>query len=253
MTQPNTYDSDFQQSFSGADISVIIVLPRHFMIGAKGPMKVISAMQTLTISSTASVLPVRNVGRATPRSYLKGARTFAGTMIFTVLDKDPFQELFAIDTLQSPDISNGNWHIDQMPPFDIVITAANEFGTTAIQYIHEVTIMNHGVTYSVDDMYTESSYSYVAKYVSPFVKNPLTESFLNNLRKISQHNKTPDDITLEFLKKEKGPQPATTPGEDLSVDSILPNTFLQNVKPGFLWYMNGGTDPVISLIQRAYN
>ena len=56
-----------------------------------------------------------------------------------------------------------------MPPFSVIITAANETGGVAMQAIHGITLMNYGTTYSVHDIFTETTYSYVATDVTPLV------------------------------------------------------------------------------------
>jgi len=156
--------------FSGADCKVIFMLSAGekmtkpiFSVGRKD----VQELQTITITSASSVMPVRRVGELKPISYGRGGRTFAGTMVFTVINKDPFMELFAVDG-SSPSTSEYQWHVDQIPPFDAMIIAQNESGGTGIQVIHGIRLVNWGTTYSVDDMYIESTYTYVAEHVSPF-------------------------------------------------------------------------------------
>lgn len=189
-----------KQSFSGADISVVIVFSglSPTLVLPERNMKVSAEIHTLTISSTTSVLPVRRFGEAKPETFTKGARTFAGSMIFSVLDKDPFQELFALDAMSSTVAHDGAWHIDQMPPFDIIITATNEAGDSGVQLMSDVVLTNWGTTYSVDDIFTESTYTYMAEHVTPFVKNPIYSRFLKAARAHFTANKTPDDIFTEI-------------------------------------------------------
>ncbi len=161
-----------KQAFSGADIMVLLSVPFSapaFREKLDKPYKVSAEIQTLTISSTTSVLPVRRVGEARPKAYTKGARTFAGSMVFTIMDSDPFKDIFAIDALSNSMSSDDSWHIDQMPPFDITIVMNNETGGMAVQMIHNARIVNWGTTYSVDDMYSEYTYSYVAEHVTPLL------------------------------------------------------------------------------------
>jgi hypothetical protein len=128
-----------------------------------------SQLQTLTISSTSSVYPVRSTGRGKPLTYNKGARTFAGSMVFTVLGADPFQRIMNIDAMSNTVRGDGHWWIDQMAPFDAVILCVNEMGETGLQVIFDITLTNWGTTYSVEDLYIESSYTYVAEHVTPFI------------------------------------------------------------------------------------
>lgn len=148
------------QTFSGADIMIIISMPLSSSAFSKSktPYKVSSEIQTLTVSSATSVLPVRRCGEARPKSYTKGARTFAGSMVFVIVDNDPFKEIFSIDAINNSTVNDDSWHIDQLPPFDIIVIANNELGGIGAQIIHNIRIVNWGTTYSIDDMYTEYTY-----------------------------------------------------------------------------------------------
>jgi hypothetical protein len=162
------------QTFAGSDVTVIFFVP---MLKPSEKSNVARSyletkdLQTITVSSTTSVLPVRRIGEQRPISFTQGARTFAGSMIFTVINKDPFQEIFQLDPINSSATNDGAWHIDSMPAFDAIITAQNETGGMAVQIIHGIKITNWGTSYSIDDMYIESSYTYIAEHVTPFVLN----------------------------------------------------------------------------------
>jgi hypothetical protein len=54
------------------------------------------------------------------------------------------------------------WFPDQLPPFDIVLTAANEYGALALMKILGVELMNSGYGVSIDDIVSEHSYTFVA-------------------------------------------------------------------------------------------
>jgi hypothetical protein len=167
---PGNTDLRRSTSFSGADTNVVFSIPiiKPVILNEGTHMESVT-LQTLTISSASSVLPVRRAGESKARHYTKGARTFAGSMVFTVLGQDPFQQIASVDALNNTVRGDGHWHIDQMPPFDAIILCANEMGESGMQMIHNITLTNWGTTYSVDDMYIESSYTYVAEHVSPFI------------------------------------------------------------------------------------
>ena len=57
---------------------------------------------------------------------------------------------------------------DQIPPFDLVITAANEYGHTCRMSVQGVEIMNVGSGMSVDDITTDESCTFVARSVTPW-------------------------------------------------------------------------------------
>jgi len=61
------------------------------------------------------------------------------------------------------------WYADQIPPFDVVLTAANEYGALALMKILGVELMNSGYGVSVDDIVSEHSFTYIAHGMLPWV------------------------------------------------------------------------------------
>lgn len=161
------------QSFAGTDISVFGYIANEYFHSSLSRNKdkgfvPFSQIQTLSISSTRSVSPVRVLGRSSPLAYTRGARTFAGTMVFASINHDVFKELYALSATESSMYHSTSITSDQIPPFNIVIIAANEKGAACTQAVYDVTLVNYGTTYSIDDLYTEVTYTYVARDVSPF-------------------------------------------------------------------------------------
>ena len=156
---------DFQ-TFSGADIKAVMYLPLLTRSSVAGidtkKIKVFADLQTMSISSTRSVSPVRVFGRSSPIGYTRGARTFAGSLVFATIRKDPFIDVADVGIAEQYVESSTSLVADQLPPFSVVITAVNETGAGAVQIVHGITLTNYGTTYSIDDMYTETTYTYVA-------------------------------------------------------------------------------------------
>lgn len=59
-------------------------------------------------------------------------------------------------------------YVDQIPPFDVTLTAANEYGQLAVMRIIGVEILNEGSGVSIDDIVTEQNMTYVARAVIPW-------------------------------------------------------------------------------------
>jgi hypothetical protein len=59
-------------------------------------------------------------------------------------------------------------YIDQVLPFDIVITASNEYGAVARMMIHGVEIMNVGSSLSINDITTDEACTYIATAITPW-------------------------------------------------------------------------------------
>jgi hypothetical protein len=57
------------------------------------------------------------------------------------------------------------WYADQVPPFDVTLAAANEYGALAVMRIFQVEILNEGYGVSIDDIVSEQQMTYVARQV----------------------------------------------------------------------------------------
>ena len=121
----------------------------------------------LAISSRRSVPEVRRLGETSPTAHAKGVRTFAGTMVVALLKKDPLLELYSNDLGDHTDPSS--YFVDNIPPFHIVATAHNEYGHSISTAILGVVLADFQSVLSVNDMYTEMSYMFKAKHMTPFV------------------------------------------------------------------------------------
>ena len=65
---------------------------------------------------------------------------------------------------------NGAWMVDQIPTFDVTVTAANEYGAAMVMRVIGVELLNEGYGVSVDDIVSEMQYKYVARTISPWRK-----------------------------------------------------------------------------------
>lgn len=60
------------------------------------------------------------------------------------------------------------WYTDQIPPFDITLTGANEYGAMSVMRIYGIEILNEGYGISIDDIVSEQQFTYVARSISPW-------------------------------------------------------------------------------------
>jgi hypothetical protein len=77
-----------------------------------------------------------------------------------------------VDNQESPLTSVGSdqalagaWYADQIPPFDITLAAANEYGALAVMRIFGAELLNEGSGVSIDDIVTEQQHTYVARTI----------------------------------------------------------------------------------------
>lgn len=180
-------------SFSGVDIRIVV----------EG--ETIGSTQAVSYAIQREKAPIYVMGRVDPLSFSRGKRGIAGTLITLMLDKhvlltEPLNDMqfvadndeifptngnlqFAGDTADLEELgvvnfSAGNisdnytvsnaWYVDQIPPFDIVVVAANEYGNAASMRIYGVEILNEGSGFSVDDIVIENQMTYVCRTILPW-------------------------------------------------------------------------------------
>jgi hypothetical protein len=183
----NTYTT-----FSGADI-----------VASFGGIE-IGALSGITFSVTREKAPIYTMGSPNPRSFSRGKRGIAGSLIFTVFDRPALYTMLdkhygdaqssmhfytrAHNTIPGdgakpagrgiPGIGEGiGWskdvvkkvpyYADQIPPFDITITFVNEYGNAAARSIYGVELLNEGSGASMDDIVIEETMTYVARELGP--------------------------------------------------------------------------------------
>lgn len=143
----------FYETFSGTDMIATIVFPNAQPL-------VVGELTTVSYSIYRDKHPVRTLGRINTKGFTKGPRTVAGTLIFTVFQKHVVNSL----KKKVPYMSNMlALKTDELPPFDLYITMANEYGASSRLNIYGLTIVDEGKVMSVEDMFTENQWSYMAR------------------------------------------------------------------------------------------
>jgi hypothetical protein len=146
-------------SYAGVDISAEIILP------GESPLN-LGELQTISYSTHRENSPIRLLGHVNAAGFVKGPRTIAGSMIFTVFDTYTFYRLRSFRDA----IGTSIWPLaDMLPPFDVVITFTNEYGRFSKMRIYGITIVDEGQTMSVDDLVTEQTYTYMARGIQPIM------------------------------------------------------------------------------------
>lgn len=217
----NQYSKGYN-SFSGVDIKAVFA------------NTVIAELQAISYSITREKAPLYTMGSADPRSFSRGKRGIAGTLIFLVFDRHALISTFGIDVeaentgqqlLFLSDVddvrpqTNGNvavaetgslaaeltgaalgegiqgaesplsdvgsdqvvaapWFSDQIPPFDITLAAANEYGSLAVLRIYGCEILNEGYGVSIDDIVSEQQMTYVARTLIGW--RPVSDQSISN-------------------------------------------------------------------------
>lgn len=189
----NTQLSQFTETyttFSGADI-----------VCTFGGVT-IGSLSGITWSVTREKAPIYTMGSANPRSFSRGKRGIAGSLIFTMFDRPSLYEMLET-AKQKNDQTAEYWtrasnilpnqgsaasthrgitpaadqvtdvtaafpyYADQIPPFDVTITFANEYGQSAVRRVYGVEILNEGSGASMDDVVIEETMTFVARELGP--------------------------------------------------------------------------------------
>jgi hypothetical protein len=169
-------------SFSGVDIVAVI---DNIQIGE---------IQGISYSITREKAPVYTMGSADPRSFSRGKRGIAGSMVFILFDRHALTNvmqasLYVAKTDENAvrqsdfglapkpvDQTDPNavaflgtpQYADQIPPFDISLSGANELGQIMSMSIQGAEFLNEGSGISVDDIVNEMAFTYVARRVVPW-------------------------------------------------------------------------------------
>lgn len=158
--------SKFYKSFSGTDTIAFLMFPGINPI-------VIGSLTTISYSMYRNKVPVINIGRTNINGITRGSRIYAGTMVFTLINKHWLRELQD----QAPYLKDfPTLKVDELPLFDIMIVSANEYGSACSMFIYGVDFTDEAQTLSVEDLFTENLFKFVAREVSVFDEEIITAS-----------------------------------------------------------------------------
>ena len=164
-----------RSSYSGSDIRAWAYLAGYHLDTSSSVVEL--DVQTISLSSFREKVPVRGLGMVNAIGHTAGPRTYAGSMIFTIIDQHPLYKLiesgfnaspkhdysFSYDERMRRLTRDRRFNPDGLPPMNIILTFANELGNRASIVIFGVEIVNNGITMSIEDPLTENTYQYVAR------------------------------------------------------------------------------------------
>lgn len=141
----NGYDS-----YSGCDIIVTAGLSFD---GKETTYFTLGSLQTLSVSTHQDKRPVRSLGNINAKDYVMGQRTIAGSLVFAVFDRHFADRIMKAVNVTMP---------DEIPALNLTINFANEYGRSSKMAIYGVKLINEGQVMSINDLYTENTYQFVA-------------------------------------------------------------------------------------------
>lgn len=134
---------------------------------AKSSTKVLAEVQTLSVSIHRDKQAVRALGSTYPKGFTRGPREIAGSLIFTVFDEHVLYEFLDAHASDFDSNSYTSALMDQLPPVDIGVSFANEYGSISRMDIYGVEFVNEGQTMSIEDILTENVVNFVARDLDP--------------------------------------------------------------------------------------
>jgi len=149
----------YYQTFSGTDTLVYLIMTK----GSKAT--VLGALSTISYSSYRAKRPVNVLGQIVSKSHTFGTRTIGGTLIFSVINSNFVEELLINNSWLR---NHGHLKADELPLFDLMIVTGNEYGAYSQAFISGVSIVDEGQVISVEDMFSENTFSFIAKDFIPF-------------------------------------------------------------------------------------
>lgn len=150
--------STFYKTFSGSDTLVFIIFPNATPI-------LFGSLTTISYSTYRIKKPVNTLSRVNVSGFTRGNRIVAGTMIFTLINQHWLNETIDILTTFKKFES---LKPDELPLFDLMIVSANEYGSSIIGNIYGVDITDDSGVVSINDYYTETTVSFMARDIDLF-------------------------------------------------------------------------------------
>lgn len=164
-----TFDTTAFNSFSGVDTRILLSMPRVGNVAAY--TKIVTNIQTISYSIFREKSPVRSLGFIGEKGRARGTRTIAGSIVFTVFDRHPLFDFFrpspgdsVYNGFAMPGSYDGIEYTfpDQLPPFDLILHFANEYGHTSELVLQGIDLSSEGQVHSVQDIITENTMQFTA-------------------------------------------------------------------------------------------
>lgn len=157
----------------------------------------------ISLSTTREKSPIYALGSTDAIAFGRGKRGHAGSIICTNFDRHALYDVMENASHQgddpkrywyfrkSTDIPSGGRskfldanietalgnlgvqlakpnYVDQIPPFTITLSMLNEYGSRAVMHILGVELINEGTGISIDDIVTETQFTFVARAIVPW-------------------------------------------------------------------------------------
>lgn len=157
FTSPLRKRTMYGETFSGADMLVFMAFPNM-------PPIQVGTATTVSVTTYREKKQFRTMGRVSTRGITKGPRTVSGKIIMTVINEH------FVETLKNtvPYLAQyTTLKMDELPSFDMLISMGNEYGGSAMMVINGITIVDEQKTLSIEELFTENIFTYLARDYQP--------------------------------------------------------------------------------------
>lgn len=210
---------DSYNTFSGCDMTIVINIP--LMVNGNKIVKnyIVGEIQTLTYSTHMNRQPIRSISNVNAKDYVMGQRSIAGTMVFSVFDNHFASRI--IEDLNELYGTGANILVDELPPFDINIVMANEYGHNSNIVIYGVRFINEGQVMSINDIYMENTYQYVATGIKYADNTKHNNKYIHQNKIISR-----EDASIEYPERFPFDEPKLIYSQNINnINKERPNNY----------------------------
>jgi hypothetical protein len=212
-------------SYSGTDVVPVVRM--------KGSIFTLGNVQTISISTFREKEPVRVLGKSYVKSYTAGPRTIAGTITFTLFNRDPLWDILRYLKEETKTHSD-RYHSplgDQMPPIDIILWFSNEYGRKSLQTLYGVEFTQEGQVHSVNDIYSEKTIQYVARDMDIMVDYDDIGEFRNLLYERQLTGQFTDNYLVSMIDYRK-----TIEKQIMDCDAVIHRIKLERGRRGMVTF-----------------
>lgn len=195
-------------SYSGVDM---VVTAQLCMGNSKSEYMTMGSLQTISYSVYDRMEPIHSLGNINAKDYVHTHRYIAGSMVFAVFDQHWCKE-FIESYMQTAGIASSEKILtDEIPPMNLTISMGNEYGCSSRIALYSVRLFNEGMTMSVNDIYTEHTYQFVALNID-YLENVETpeEAWSGQNLDVATEDNTAEISTQQVNKSEDNSTADTT-------------------------------------------
>lgn len=164
---------------------------------SKVSTKVLAECQTLSLSVFRDKQAVRSCGTVYPKGFTRGPREIAGSLIFTVFNEHVLYQFLEAHASDFDAVNFSSAVLDQLPPVDINISFANEYGAVSRMAILGVEFLTEGQNMSIEDLLSENVVNFVARDFDPMRSVSQRKMDENSIMTIQYQGKRASDLILE--------------------------------------------------------